>query len=283
MFADVFNTYMYGDVVLQPEDLQPIDTAYAETVQQVKGVEVLGRYRDISRKATLGTQYVILGIENQDKVHYAMPLRVMLYDVLGYSAECKNLGATQESEKWTIDEFLSKLAKGTKITPIFTIIFYTGEKKWDGPCSLYEMLEIGDELKSFVPDYPIHVIDVGHDEIKFGTNALWELTCVLNAIYNKTIGQRKEKISNSILSLAGILLGTKGLYNMREEGETVMCEAMREMLEEGIQEGVQDAIEKLILKCLKKGHTCEEISDFNDIPLDEVKKVEEKYKTLKET
>lgn len=65
---------------------------------------------------------------------------------------------------------------------------------------------------------------------------------------------------------------------MREEGETVMCEAMREMLEEAAQK----EIEKLIMNCLKKGHTCEAISDFNDIPLEEVKEVEKKFLAMQE-
>ena len=198
VFADVFNTYMYGKEVLQPEDLQPLDTTYSETVEEAQGMQVLGRYRDINRKANLGTQYVVLGIENQDKVHYAMPLRVMLYDVLGYTAECKSLGVTHDAKKWTTDEFLSKLQKGTTITPIVTLVFYTGEKAWDGPRALYDMFEIPEELKPFVPDYTIHVIDVGHNDIKFLTKELWKLTCVLHAIYNRTIGQSKQIISNSV-------------------------------------------------------------------------------------
>lgn len=51
VFADVFNTYMYGKEVLQPEDLQPLDTTYSETVEEAQGMQVLGRYRDINRKA----------------------------------------------------------------------------------------------------------------------------------------------------------------------------------------------------------------------------------------
>ena len=305
VFADVFNTYMFGEEMLKPEDLQVADTAYSETVQPVKGAEKIGKYRDIIRKTAYGSQFVILGIENQDKVHYAMPIRVMLYDALGYSAECKALGATQSSEKWTVDEFLSNLSKGTMVTPIFTIVFYTGEKEWDGPRSLYEMMQIDEKMKRFVANYPIHVIDVGHDDIEFKTKALRELTIVLKAIYNKTARTEDVKISNSILSLAGILSGTKGLYNMKKGGETSMCEAMREMIEEGIQEGIQEAVEvavkeavqvavqeavqeavketvqgtreEIIFKCLKKGRTCEEISDFNDIPLGEVQAAEEKF------
>lgn len=34
MVADVFNTYMFGEVVLKPEDLQSMDTACSDTVEQ---------------------------------------------------------------------------------------------------------------------------------------------------------------------------------------------------------------------------------------------------------
>ena len=46
---------------------------------------------------------------------------------------------------------------------VITIVFYTGEKVRDGPTSLYDMMEIDEQLKPFVPDYPLFVIDMGHD------------------------------------------------------------------------------------------------------------------------
>jgi hypothetical protein len=39
--------------------------------------------------SALGTDFVLLGIENQDKIHYAMPLRTMVYDAMGYVKQCK--------------------------------------------------------------------------------------------------------------------------------------------------------------------------------------------------
>ena len=33
--------------------------------------------------------YILLGIENQQKVHYAMPVRNMLYDALQYDKQVK--------------------------------------------------------------------------------------------------------------------------------------------------------------------------------------------------
>ena len=132
VFADLFNSTAFdGKHIIDPSALMPEDTAYAESVEAVKGIEKIGKYRDIVRKAALGTHFVVLGIEDADKVHYAMPVRKMLYDCLGYAAECKSLGAVQQSRDWTVDEFLSRLSKGTLLTPIFTMVFYTGEKAWE--------------------------------------------------------------------------------------------------------------------------------------------------------
>ena len=47
--------------------------------------------------------------------------------------------------------------------------------------------------------------------------------------------------------------------------------------EEGKAEGREEEREKLIMNCLKKGYTSEVISDFSDIPLEEVKAVEKKF------
>lgn len=269
VFADVFNTCVFGEEVIHPEDLQVVDSAYSESISLVNGSEKLGKYRDIVRKTALGAEFIILGIENQDKIHYAMPLKVMLYDVLGYSAECKELGLTQDSIKWTVDEFLSKVSKGTKLTPLVTVVFYTGEEKWDGPRSLHDMLDISESLKSIMADYPIRVVDVGHDDIEFKTQELGELTYALKAIYNKSKLDTKE-ISNSILSLAGILAGTKKLYNLEKGGKTPMCNAIKEM-----------ALEEFTFRCLENGKSCEEIAEFANYPLEEVKAAKEKFLAMK--
>lgn len=238
VFADVFNTYMFGREILHASDLHPVDTEYSDALKIAAGTEKLSKYRDLIRKTALGAEFIILGIENQNKIHYAMPLRVMLYDVLGYSAECKALGTTQNSKDWTLDEFLSKVSKDTKLTPIFTIVFYTGETKWDGPCSLYDMLNIGNDLKEFVPNYPIHVIDIGHEDYDFHTESLRELSHVLQAIYAKTLPTDNAEVSNSTLNLAGILSGSQKLYSYGKGGKTIMCKALQEMIDEGVAAGI---------------------------------------------
>ena len=242
VFASLFNGYFFhGEKVISPTALQPADTAYAVTVQNTAGKkQKINKYRDIVRKTEMGT-LVILGIEDQNKVHYAMPVRKMLYDVLGYSTELSEKGKQQDSSEWTIEERLSKIGKGTTVTPIITVVFYTGETPWDGPTSLYDMMDLDadDRICTCVPDYPLYVIDIGHDEkLSFADQDLQDLQYALIQIYAEQEPDDR-KIKNSILSLAGILAGDQKLYetmvNEEQGGSTKMCRALEKRDEEIIR------------------------------------------------
>ncbi len=83
VFADVFNFYMYdGKEIIRPEQLKPLDTTeiilpYGEDMDIVP----IQKYRDVIKIATVMTDsnaaYLLLGIENQSNIHYAMPVRNM--------------------------------------------------------------------------------------------------------------------------------------------------------------------------------------------------------------
>ena len=67
---------------------------------------------DIVKKEYDGVEFNILGIEIQDKVHYAMPLRTMIYDGLGYLKEYNELKSKNRyTSGMTSDEFLSGMKK----------------------------------------------------------------------------------------------------------------------------------------------------------------------------
>ncbi len=57
-------------------------------------------------------------------------------------------------------EFLSGLKKEDKMAGIITLTVYFGDRPWDGPRSLHEMLSIDDkEILKLIPDYRINLID----------------------------------------------------------------------------------------------------------------------------
>ena len=180
-FADAFNYLLYdGEQVIKPEELQELDTTEL-TVPYGNNARVpVQKYRDLLKlwNAMMDENaiYVILGAELQDKVHYGMPVKDGLYDMLGYSkqiAEIKRAyrkeAATDEGEitvengvlkiKLTSEEFLSGMRKDDKLIPIITAVVYFGEEPWDGPRSLFEMLDVRDQrLYRFLSDYKLNLI-----------------------------------------------------------------------------------------------------------------------------
>ena len=236
-FAALFNGFFFdNETIIKAAELEPDDTAYAESLKIHNGkqkykVEKVNKYRDNIRRTKLG-YLVILGIEDQSKVHYSMPIRKMLYDALEYSSELSTIGNNQNKTEWTVDERLSGIKKDTKITPIVTVIFYTGEDPWDGPNSLHAMMDMDDKISPFVPDYPLYVIDIGHDEdLSFNNKALDELRLVLHSIYSYTADTDTSIVDNSTLALAGILSGDTNLYYTAVDskgGEQPLCRALAE-------------------------------------------------------
>ena len=91
--------------------------------------ETLGKVFDVVKKSANGVDYVILGLENQSKIHYAMPLRHKIGDAFSYLKEYKELEAKNKKYKnyKTKHEFLSKFQKTDPLHPIVTICIYYGE------------------------------------------------------------------------------------------------------------------------------------------------------------
>ena len=199
IFADAFNYLVYGGKqVIKADELREIDTTEL-ALPYGNGAKVpVQKYRDILKlwdaKMDDAAIYVILGTELQDKVHYGMPVKDGLYDMLGYSNQIDEIRRSYRNQngkndtdgelvidgdslkiKLTSEEFLSGLRKGDKLIPIITAVVYLGDTPWDGPRSLHEMLDFkNDAIKDFVPDYRINLIspaDMDDDEFtKFNTD-----------------------------------------------------------------------------------------------------------------
>ena len=151
VFADAFNYLIFnGKKVIQPERLQELDTT--ELVQLIaKGKnnknESVQKYRDILKAAVImedeNADYLLLGIENQTEIHYAMPVRNMIYDALQYGNQVAAIAAQNVKEKKapTRAEFLSGFYKADKLRPVITLVLHFGADPWDGATSLHEMMD----------------------------------------------------------------------------------------------------------------------------------------------
>ena len=77
--ADLLNGLLFaGRQAICPEDLEELDSTTDSKKQ-----------RDMLKKAACGAKFYVFGVENQEKVHYLMPLRSMLYDALEYDRQAR--------------------------------------------------------------------------------------------------------------------------------------------------------------------------------------------------
>lgn len=260
-FSDAFNYYFFqGKQVVKPEeltvqDITEIAIPYGEETDSV--IIPAQKYRDILKMWTIMTSenatYMLLGVENQANIHYAMPIRNMLYDALNYSSQVEKIGKMHRKKKdITNDEFLSGFKKEDKVKPIFTLVIYWGTKDWDAPKSLYEMFDIQEELaevvEKYVNDYKIHVIVPNEieDFNKFSTELGYCLKYIQSSQNRQKLRQllkehydvysNFDKMSGNLLQ---IVTNTTLPNEAKKEESVNMCQAIQEMIKEEMEESAK--------------------------------------------
>ena len=138
---------------------------------------------------------------------------------------------------WTADEFLSKIPKGTKIIPCYTIVLYYGENQWDGPMCLKDMFSEDVSFGPFIQDYKMNLIEMrkGKEGYHFKNKQLIEFLEMLREVYEKS--DSLNTYSGRIAQLVGIVVNDEKIYQMgKKEAEVIMCRATEELREEGRRE-----------------------------------------------
>ena len=255
IFADAFNYLIYGGKqVIKAAELREIDTTELAVPYGNNAKAPVQKYRDILKlwNAMMDDDaiYIILGAELQDKVHYGMPVKDGLYDMLGYSKQIEEIRRSYRKQreenageitaedgvlkiKLTSEEFLSGLRKGDKLIPIITAVVYWGDTPWDGPRSLHDMLDFrNDAIKSFVPDYKLNLIspaDMEDEEFtKFSTDLGFAMEVIkhqssdADEVIERTNHRKIDRDTAEFLNTAVKL----GLEYDEETGGVDMCKAM---------------------------------------------------------
>ena len=155
VFSDIVNGTLFdGREVIKPEAL--VD-AMAKSQYKADDNVIHEQERDVAKYWTDKNCYIrlaLLGVENQLAIDMDMPLRVIGYDGSSYRDE-------MNQDEIVIDEVTGKKHKiRHERYPVVTIVLYFGKTPWKKPLRLYDVLKISDELKPFVNDYKINLIDV---------------------------------------------------------------------------------------------------------------------------
>ena len=270
-FADLFNATVFnGKQVLKPNKLTEMDTDVSATIQSKSYNESITRNRDVVKKMSDGVEFNILGLEIQDKTHYAMPLRTMTYDALGYIKEYNDIKKHHKLNKDSFsshEEFLSGINKSDRFHPIITLVLYYGESLSDGPTCLSDMMvSMPDNIKAYFSDYKLNLVQIlDSDKYTFYNEDVRDVFNIARSIYNKDIDSifseyKTRNVDNEVIS---VLTATPQIMNLckpnEQGGKVNMCKAMEELKAEWQGESKKEEVQKAIISMLEFGITKEQI------------------------
>ena len=261
-FADLLNGWIFhGKTQIHAGQIQDGNIRYTRKRHTIKSQAL---YRDILKKIGDTQIRIIVGTELQTYVDYSMPVRTMDYDVGEYKIQIECIQNAFERKNPKSVRF-SAIEKEDRLIPTITLVLYLGEKPWDGARNLHEILNmerIPEDMRTYIADYPLHILDVCHTEDERLMEFPRDIACMFLILkYQKDKKQLKKILENekTFQNISADTYETAWQYTNdtamleklealeNKEGEISMCQAIREIMEDCRIEGLQQGIRIFIL------------------------------------
>lgn len=227
-FSAFCNAVLFnGKQLIDASNLIHYENDSAVIINDTKKVEDKKRRRDIIVRGDIHGIYCLFGIEHQSTIDQEMVIRCGNYEMM---------------------EYLKQIKKGEKVIPQVMIVFYTGDRKWNAPLRLSDYFKIPEELKEYVNDWKIKVVDVKEiNTSKIKDEQTRYFIEAIQAMYKGNFEglHRKIKMNRDNLIYAAIITRSLDLIKDLPEGDEIdMCEGMERMAEgfrnEGRKEGLME-------------------------------------------
>lgn len=275
VFADLCNGIFYeGEKRVFPDELAEVQTTYAEEMKDRNG-ECCSRIRgrDVAKLLCRDRHFVLIAVENQDRVNYTMPVRNMEYDALELRRQLRRNTRRRklDGSLETPEERLSGMKKTDKLIPMVTIVFYHGEGKWEAAEHLQDMLDmtaVDEKLRSYTTDYKLHVVnmaELNEENFETGLRELVGLSKCRNSKekmrdYCEKNAERLRGLAADAFDAICAVLNLKRLRvekeKYKEEGGKVnMCKAFEDMMKESEMQGERRGEKRGERRGRKQGHT----------------------------
>lgn len=269
-FADLINLSIYhGEKVVGPDDLTEAgEVVYTKDTKE----KMHERRNDVSKYCRNGNTYQILCLENESKVSYIMPVRVLEYEAGHYMEQIRQITAShRKSDYRDWNELSSGFTREDRLHPVITLVLYWRRKPWDGARSILEMLDISENqkgsLSAFLQDYKLNLINMYElQELESCDGQLKHVLKLLQLDQNKKaiyteISENPEykSLKPETGKVIAALLGNERISSCIEEqlkgkGDTVnMCKALDDLCADMESRGLEKGIEKGLEQGIKQG------------------------------
>ena len=157
MFNDVFADFVNGIMFDGKDVVKEYELVDLSGWSHYKGDDSKHRFQDRDVVKLWKKENVVIsliGIENQDIPDKNMVFRVLSYDGASYRTQLVEEESRKRKKNAGIDGELQD------IFPVITFVIYYGEEEWRYETTLHKRLNLDSELKHYVSDYSINLIDL---------------------------------------------------------------------------------------------------------------------------
>ena len=251
VFADILNVLLFNgrDVVEE----STLTDALPMSMLKIDG-RVRSQERDIAkywRKSKINV--ALFGLENQTTPNKLMPLRVLGYDGAEY---------VKQSRKENIDK-----AK----YPVITLVLYLGyEKERNYPKTLFEVLDIDEDIKPYVNDFKINLFEIAYldkekinlfkSDFRILADYLYQMRVNKDYIADETTIEHVEELLTLMSAMTGDNRFEETINDLKGKEKINMCEVLDRVEARGIEKGIEQGIEQGV----KRGTINTLISLVND-------------------
>lgn len=277
VFADIVNVLLFGGRrVVQEESLS--DARSGSSYKADDGLHT--QDRDVAKywkESASGIRIALYGFENQTKEHDYMPLRVIGYDGAAYR------------------EQLLKKEQEKPCYPVVTLVLYFGEKRWSKARTLYECIDVKEDLKPYVNDYRINLFEIAYltdDQVKmFRSDFRFIADYFVQVRKNKSYVPSQEEIRHvdGTFQLMKVLTGDNRFEETlarveNKGGRITMYDAFADAEKRGIALGKEQGIalgkeqgkEEMVINMLANNIPPETVAKCAGLSLERVKEIQNK-------
>lgn len=289
-YADCFNVAL-GFKLLQPEYLFDMERILEGAIQFPKLIASYKKERDGIRGygGNAGAICAVVCIENQTDVDYSQVARQFIYDAYSYNRQLIDIRKSHECKEKKKGVQGEKIYRGfypeDRLLPVVTVCVYYGEKPWDAPLELRELVDLSafteEERKkwsNYIQDYKITVLDIRRMTDEQIDAMESDLKLLFGLLKNSGDKGRMEQflckyemelseMEDALFQATTSLTNTRELSKLRNKdkgGKKDMCKAIEDMMKDsrekgrlegrasGIQEGECHTLVNCIIELLNK-------------------------------
>ena len=243
VFADILNVLLFnGEIIVDENNLTD---ALPMSVLKVDG-RVRTQDRDVAKYWNNSKiNMAFLGLENQTSPDKLMPFRVFGYDGAEY---------VKQSRRENRNEIKY---------PVITLVLYLGfDRKWEYPKTLFEILDIEENIKPYVNDFKINLFEIAYlarekidlfkSDFKILADYLYQMRVNRDYIPDKTVIDHVEELLMLMAAMTGDGRFEETINDLNGKERVTMCEVLDRVEAKGIEKGA-DIISKLNEILVKEG------------------------------